>query len=367
MTFSVGQPEQTGLDLILRQLGGGASQGLQQGLAQFHEKKQQEALGNQFESLGLPRELAGLDPQIIKQLMASQQKQSLMDQLFGPSQGTAETLQARETPGVGGQPQPSQEISARDVEAATLLDPNLGRVRQQERKLQIQSQQHLTQDVRRSDIKRSDKYLDSINEDRDSTRRAKTSLSLIEQALERRDLGFFSPDNLKNMAGFDRWISPEGAILNTAGKEFFIADLERVTGRPNMFLEKILSGAMAQIGKSNEANEAIVLFYKNAVDLEEEKIKISDNLEDYYRQNMEYVPGNIGRLVDAQLKPYAQQQEKELVKIFQKAKVKFGKGTERKELHENLPSASASKGKRFKDTNTGIIYKSNGKNWKKVS
>ena len=146
------------------QLGQGVGSGIQGALAQFHEQKQKEALGNQFESLGLPRELAGLDPQIIKQFMAAQQKQSLIQQLLSAPQGAAETLQAGEplqageTPGVGGQPQPSQEISARDVEAAMLVDPNLGRVRQQERKLQIQSQQQVKQDVRRSDINRSDKY-----------------------------------------------------------------------------------------------------------------------------------------------------------------------------------------------------------------
>ncbi len=141
MTFSVGQAQPSGLDAILGELTSGAARGLQQSLEQFHEKKQKEALGNQFEALGLPKELAGLDPQIAKQFMALQQKKSLMEQYFGPSQENGETLHPGETPGIGSDRQPSKEISAREVEAATLFDPNLGRAKQQERKLQQQEQQ----------------------------------------------------------------------------------------------------------------------------------------------------------------------------------------------------------------------------------
>lgn len=40
MSFSVGQPEQSGLDLILQGLGTGVGTGLQQSLADFHQKQQ---------------------------------------------------------------------------------------------------------------------------------------------------------------------------------------------------------------------------------------------------------------------------------------------------------------------------------------
>jgi len=121
-------------------VGLGLTKGLQQQLQQFQEQKKMKQLQEQFEKLGLPQELAGLDPQIAKQFMISQQKKSLMDQLFGPSE---EPLHPAETPGIGGVSQPSKEISAKDVEAATLLDPNLGRAKQQERKLQQQEVQEV--------------------------------------------------------------------------------------------------------------------------------------------------------------------------------------------------------------------------------
>lgn len=367
MTFSVGQPEQTGLDVILQGLGGGLGQGLQEGLQQFHEQKQTE---KQAESLSayMPKETALSILQAPKELQKPLLYQALYEsqvQSQTPQGPIDETTTEIDRNNQLEQPAQKQGISGRSDEQLKQLLSNPVFAKSAE--AELGERRDVKKAVLKSDIKRSDKYLDSINSSRESTARGQSSLASIENALDRRDLGFFSPDNLKSMAGFDRWISPEGAILNTAAKEFFIADLERVTGRPNMFLEKILSGAIPQIGKSNQANQVIVEFYKNALDLNEEKIKISDSLEDYYRQTLGYVPGNIGRLVDAQLKPYAKQKEKELVKIFQKGQEKFGTKTAEKELHENLPAASQSRGKIFKDTSTGVIYKSNGKNWKKVS
>lgn len=324
MSFSVAQPEQTGLDVILQQFGGGAAEGLQKGLEKFHERKQAET---QAEALSqyMPKETALSILQSPKELQKPLLYQALFEAQAGPQGRQEEVLEVDRTNQTQQPPQKGGISSRSDDQLKQLLNNPIFTKGAQE---ELKERSEVKKDVRRSDIKRSDKYLDSVNEARDSTRRGQTSLASIEEAIARKDLGFFSPDNLKSMAGFDRWISPEGAILNTAGKEFFIADLERVTGRPNMFLERILSRAIPQIGKSNEANQTIVEFYKNALDLQEEKIKISDNLEDFYRQNMGYVPGNIGRLVDAQLKPYAQEKEKELVKIFQKGKEKFGKVSE---------------------------------------
>lgn len=324
MSFSVGQPQQSGLDLILQSFGAGAGQGLQQGLESFHQKKQSE---QQAEALSayMPKEAALSILQAPKELQKPLLYQALYEsqvQAQTPQGPVDETTVEIDRSNQPERPAQKQGISGRSDEQLKQLlsNPLFAKTAEAE----LKERQGVKKEVLKSDIKRSDKYLDSINTDRDSTRRGLSSLSSIESAIGRRDLGFFSPDNLKSMAGFEKWISPEGAILNTAGKEFFIADLERVTGRPNMFLEKILSRAIPQIGKSNEANQTIVEFYKNALDLQEEKIKISDSLEDYYRQNLGYVPGNIGRLVDGQLKPYAKEKEKELVKIFQKGTEKFG-------------------------------------------
>lgn len=321
MSFTVGDPQQSGLGVALGGLASGLGQGYSQGLQkQLETFQQQKKLNLQADKLSkyLPREQAIAILSQPKELQKPLLYQSLAEQIMSPQGQNIEINEENEV----GTDQSQGSISTLSDEKLTRLLSNP--IAKNAADTEIKRREDLRKDVRRSDIKRSDKYLDKINEERDNTLRAKSSLGVIEQALEQKDLGFFSPDNLKSMAGFNRWISPEGAILNTAGKEFFMADIERVTGRPNMFLEKILSNALPQVGKSNEANQTIVEFYKNALDLQEEKQKIADNLEDFYREKIGYVPGNIGRLVDGQLKPYAKQKEKELVDIFKTGKEKYG-------------------------------------------
>lgn len=151
MSFFVLPESETALGSLASSFGTGIGQGLQQQLETFHKEKEKEKLGDQFESVGWPRQLAGLDPQVIKQFMAVEQKKSLMEQLFGSPQEDTEALPPTETPreppretsGVGDQHQPTKEVSARDVQAAALLDPGLGRAIGQERKFQHQERQQI--------------------------------------------------------------------------------------------------------------------------------------------------------------------------------------------------------------------------------
>lgn len=307
-------------------LGGGLGQGISQGLSKqlesFHKAKA-------FEKAGLPRAYADLDPVIVSQILKQEQKNKLIESILNPEGQQPSTLEAIT--------QNSQDLSQNPLEASRLqsssgnlarqnagrlspqqrtalhlADPNLGRAEQKEEQFRIQQEAP----IRKSEIKRSEKFLDKIEDSRKSVQRAKSSLIAAETALADRDLGFFSRDNLANLTGVEALRSKEGAVFNAAAKNFFLADLESAVGRPNQFLEKILTKAIFDVGKSNEANDALLKFYKNQVDIDEKKIEITDQLEDFYAQKLGYVPGNIGRLVDAQLKPYAQAKEKELESQF---------------------------------------------------
>lgn len=302
-------------------LGQGVSQGLNEQLIRYNKRKS-------FERAGLPTAYADLDPAIVGPLLKQQQKNALIQQILNPSgqsssalsqHGLEESPISIGTQGAGLTPQQRIALSA--------ADPNIGRAAQSEEKMRLAEQAP----YKKSEIKRSEKFLDQIEEKRDAVQRARNSLVSAEEALANRDLGFFSRDNLANLTGIQGLASPEGAVFNAAAKNFFLADLQSAVGRPNQFLEKILKNAVFDVGKSNEANEALLEFYKNQVDLEEEKIKITDDLEDYYRAKGLPPPGNIGRLVQQQLKPYAQQKEKELEKKFEDSdflkKESKGRGT----------------------------------------
>lgn len=302
--------------------GQGISQGLSKQLENFHKAKA-------FEKAGIPRAYADLDPAITAQLLKQDQKNKLIESILNPKQQQPSTLDALnqgpsdlsqnplqperlETPNVSARPGVSARRTPEQRMALHLADPALGRAEQKEEQFRIQQEAP----IRKSEIKRSEKFLDKIEDSRKSVQRAKSSLTAAESALAEKDLGFFSRDNIANLTGVDAFRSKEGAVFNSAAKNFFLADLESAVGRPNQFLEKILTQAIFGVGKSNEANETLLKFYKNQVDIDEKKIEITDQLEDFYSQKLGYVPGNIGRLVDAQLKPYAQAKEKELENQF---------------------------------------------------
>lgn len=217
MTFSVGQAQPTGLQTILGGTATGIAQGLQQSIEQFHKEKEKETLGHKFESLGLPKELAGLDPQVIKQFMDIQQKQSLMEQLFGSPQQRGqplapqqdaqalppgETLHPGETPGIGGQDQPDDEISARDVQAASLLNPSLGRAIGGERKLQHQERQQIK--------KRNLEVFDKASSALKTTDEASTGVRQLKRLSKR--IGEQQGQNLFQRIGRTYRFNPEGGF-----------------------------------------------------------------------------------------------------------------------------------------------------------
>lgn len=330
MTFSILQPEQSGSDLIMEALGGGAAQGLQKSLAQYQR-------GKSFEKAGLPREYANLDPAIVGQLVKQQQKNALIQQILGTQQSQGESLQDQISEGesdmeLGRLGARSVGDTNKQIQALSLADPNLARI--------MESQQA---PIRKAGIARANKYLDRVEDNRRSVQRAKSSIAAAESALAEKDLGFFSRDNLSRLTGIEGLASKEGAVFNAAAKNFFLADLESAVGRPNQFLEKILTNAIFNVGKSNEANEALLKFYKNQVDIEDKKIEIADQLEDFYTQKLGYVPGNIGRLVDAQLKPYAKEKERELEMQFNKPQAGKEKGLTKELAQEILAEAKGNK------------------------
>lgn len=348
MTFSVGQAQPTGQDLIMQGIGQGVSQGLSKQIESFQR-------GNAFERAGLPRALADLDPQVVSQMIKQQQKNALIQQILGgqqeeqaaqggsPQQGMSSNqgpLEAKriQTPSISAGAQ-GPGLTSKQRIALSTADPNLGRAAQKEEQFRLQQEAP----IKKAEIKRSEKFLDKIEDSRKSVQRAKSSLISAETALAERDLGFFSRDNLANLTGVEALRSKEGAVFNAAAKNFFLADLESAVGRPNQFLEKILTKAIFDVGKSNEANDALLKFYKNQVDIDEQKIEITDQLEDFYTEKLGYVPGNIGRLVDAQLKPYAQAKEKELESQFKTFAPGKEKGLTQEIAQEILAEAKGNK------------------------
>lgn len=290
-------------------LSSGVSQGLSEALAGYQKHKQMAQQTKALKDFGIdvPQGFSNLPEQVQKSIVQDQ----LFQKLLGSGQGNQPS--AGQQPGMPQQGNESGFAKLNDRQLSiAMANPLYG----QAAKAEFDRRTRAQSDIRKSDISRSTKFLEGIDTERDNLIRQKSSLLAAEDAINSKDMGFFSLDNLARIPGLEGLASKEAGILNASSKTFFLGDLQTAVGRPNMFLERILSNAIFGVGKSNEANLALVDFYKNQVDLKEKKIEIASQLEDFYREKLGYVPGNISKLVDDQLKPYAKEKEKELVKRF---------------------------------------------------
>lgn len=171
MSFQVLSPQPTPTSQIINQLAQGYGAGIQEKRELFQKQKQAEALG-------IPKELAGQDPRIIQQFMKQQEQRRLIDML-----GQGQQQQA--PPQMGGFQEDVQEdvvkqfspegreVSQEEVEKASIIDPNLGRAKAQERKLQQQE----VQEVKKRNLEKFDQATESLK----SAKEQRLGLKQLEQ------------------------------------------------------------------------------------------------------------------------------------------------------------------------------------------
>lgn len=150
-------------------------------------------------------------------------------------------------------------------------------------------------------------YLKEIDAERAGVRSKKLALTSMRDAIRNGDLDFFSKDNLAEFLGrFGEGLrTSKGAELINAQKEFLLGNISRAGSRPNMYIEQQVVSMMPKLGRSVEANETIAEGLDAEQKLTEEKIRLSDELEEKYRKELGYVPPNIAALVDKELDPIA--------------------------------------------------------------
>lgn len=144
---------------------------------------------------------------------------------------------------------------------------------------------------------------------RDQLPQAENALAVQRAAVQEGDLSFFSRDSLAELTGLEGFRSAEGAIFKSAGKEYFLNNLQRVGGRPNQWIEQQLVDMQAKIGRSQEANEAVLDFQEFKVNTDKAWLNTYNELTQNYRKEQGYVPGDIGHIVDTVIKPYVEHQK----------------------------------------------------------
>ncbi len=267
----------------------------------------QQALGlSPEQAQQIVRASPELQKMLLQQVMGAQEPQSLLSQMLlagrvdQPQDGLSDLLSdpSRQQPVQGGFDPAALSRKELDILAASQFeeDRRLAQAELKQREIEQREKKPFVQ----ADIKRSGKFLEEIDESRGAIQRKSAALNQMQGALEEGNLGFFSKDNLaKHLGRFGKGlVSPEGALLENAAKEFLLGDIERLKGRPNQFIEQRILSMMAEIGKSPEANLSVVEAMKMHVDIEKLRLQKADELEEGFRARGEPVPGNISRLVD---------------------------------------------------------------------
>jgi len=159
---------------------------------------------------------------------------------------------------------------------------------------------------------RSGKVLDRADELREGLPAKENALRFMKDAIEEGDIGFFSGNNLAELTGVEAFRTAKGAQLITAGKEFFLGSIRRAGPRPNIFIEQQIAKMMPKIGRNKEANLTAAALLGADLDVETERVRITDELEQESLDRQGFVPGNLGALVTERLKPIAQERQNAL-------------------------------------------------------
>lgn len=329
-------------------LGGGISQGLGQTLGSFFEqKKKQEQTKLLLESLGI---------------------QSPHETRTGAALGSLNA----EAPSQSSQPTGKQtlNLTPESVLTAALINPSVGTALSGI----YQGQQKASEHGRDFNYKRAGKVLEEADSARTALIDRRLALNTAKQAIDKDEVGFFSPSNisqtLSQITGIDLPQDATGAQLASAGKNFLISTLAKVGGsRPNQFIEQQTYKAAPRIGQSKQANIAAYLPLEAGLEIEEKYLQSIDDLDKYYMQKQGFPPADLARQAQEAIRPWVDERMKKLEADLRE-NLKSPEHPMQKRSFSSLEAISESnkpqKGDEARNKKTGERFVWDGKTWKKV-
>jgi len=164
-------------------------------------------------------------------------------------------------------------------------------------------------DVFKSDLARSSKLLEEADQISMVIPQKRSSLQTMRDAVVTKDLSFFTPDNMAEMTGIEGLRSPEGALFKTAGKEYFLGNIQRAGARPNQWIEQQISDMLPKMGRSVEANLSVMRALENELALDQARVDFTNSISDKLRSEGDYSQGKLGRLLNQQMSEFAMKKQ----------------------------------------------------------
>lgn len=325
------------MDILSQSLGTGLGEGIAGGIQQQLKRSALDKMLSNINPNMSPQErllsVASADEstqpilqdyfkQLDKQKEAQAFNQTLQG-IYGQPQQEQQNQQQMTQPFAEGQP--GQGIGATSGVTDPAYQKILIQAKQHKTDLDQKAQQHQqNQDFQRkqkqieSEEKISTPILQDVETKRASLPTLQNALKIQDQALQEDDLSAFSPDYLAEVFHFEPFRSPSGALFKTAGKEFFLGSINQVGRQPNQWIEQQIYSMAPQIGRSKEANLKVNAFLKFKADADEHDVETKSKLAQDLRNELGFVPANIGSLASQIEKPYLEKREKQLGYQLQK-------------------------------------------------
>lgn len=327
-----------------QKLSQGIGRGLSIGSELMNQRQQQQAIQSYADQIGVG-DISKLSPDLQKQVISlalqgqAQQKKfafekEQQEKKYGFQKELEEIKSKRKVPtgGLTGQPIP-QEISqtmnqiiqrfpnADADQLKMMMDesgvpPAYSNAYVENRRRQDERMQSSKDKRLESGQKRAEKVLDKADVLGTEIPILESTINAMEDAVVNGDQSFWSLDNLAEMTGLELFRTAKGGQFKSAAKTYFINDLKASGARPNQFIEKQMTDALAKIGRSQEANQTVIESFKFSNDLKKKWHETARELEKYYDETIGYLPGSFSRIIEETMKPYVEERQKNYEKIL---------------------------------------------------
>lgn len=148
----------------------------------------------------------------------------------------------------------------------------------------------------------------------DQLEAAEAAQNRITDSIVNSDMSFFSPDNMADMFHIEAFRTMKGAQFKTAAKDLYIDNLNMLSAGAirNQWIEKQIAQAFQQMGRSEYANAAVSELQRHKLNLQRQKVELTNNIADSWREQVGYVPANLESEVNKQMKSVAKEEEAKL-------------------------------------------------------
>lgn len=263
------------------------------------------------------------------------------------------------------------------IAALGTVDPQLARLLQQQKEAAFKQKKHEDEKLtaaekeKRRQFEEDRKYHTKVSAPIVASANERLKTSAINKGVReqlKRDIasgnttGFFP--YMVDRLGLESFRNPESARFSNEVKNIFVGSLNEIPGaRPNQFLERLLSSAQPQIGRSPEANLSVMDVADFVEDLRDEQARQELQIAKEDRDQLGYEKSDIQERARERMGDYANRRQEQMALDIRK---RHEDGLTTSELTNELLSGQTIPGTYITPRTMNILWLKNDKDLKKA-